>query len=98
MSNNKNYYQVSYFSNPKTKLYHIRKFVIKSDTTLRSMKNYYVDHKTYSKLLNTKKEHEYKVFAVYNLKNVKYPNINNIFMRISSNLENNYNYTGFAPF
>lgn len=94
----KSFLQVANFPNPKTKLYHIRKFVIDGDNTLTSYKDYFLNKSTYDKLLNKKKNNEYKLYAVHDLNTVSYPTQSDILVLKSDILSCNYDYYGEAPF
>ncbi len=94
----KSFLQIANFPNSKTKLYHVRKFIINDDNEFVNVKDYFLNKHTYDKLFNIKKKHEYKLYAVYDLNTVDYPTMADILALKSDILGANYNYYGFAPF
>lgn len=90
------YYQIASFPNPKTNRYHVRKFVIGENNVFNSIKDYYLQNKTCNRLLETKNPNQYKIYSVYDLKGIQYPNMNDIIIARSSLTTNKTNFTGFA--
>lgn len=98
ITHTKSFLQIANFPNQKTNLYHVRKFVINTDNEFVNIKEYFLNKHTYDKLLNIKKKHEYKLYAVYDLNTVEYPTMADILILKSDILGANYNYYGFSPF
>lgn len=92
------YYQVTTFPNPKTNRYHVRKFVINESNEFVSIKDYYLSTKTRDRLTETKRPSQYKLFNVYNLETVVYPNMNDIMVARSDLVKSDADFTGFASF
>lgn len=92
------YYQISLHPNPKTKLYHIRKFKIDENDNITKMKEYNVPKSQYEQLIKSKKPHQYKLFSVLNLNNTNYPQKGDILLLKSNILSNPTSYTGYASF
>lgn len=90
--------QIASFPNPKTKLYHIKRFIIDQNNEFAGIKEYFLSKRRYDKLLQRKKRNQYKLYAVYNLNTVNYPSMSDILMLKSDILGSNHNYYGFAPF
>ena len=90
--------QMTSFMHPKTKLYHVRKFNITQTNDLINMKDYYLSKRKYDKLLKKRKPNTYKIYAVYSLNDVNYPNMSDILDMRSTILQSNHDYYGFAPF
>lgn len=97
-NNNKSFLQIASFPNPKTKTYHVRKFIIDSNNTFAGVKDYSLNKKQFNKLLMRKNNNEYKMYSVYDLNIVNHPSLSDILLLKSSTLNNNYNYYGYAPF
>ena len=91
-------YQIAAFADPKTNLYHARRFTINYNNEFVSVKNHYINKRMYRKLLKVKKNNEYKLFSVYDLENVGYPSLSDILLLKSDILSTNYDYYGYAPF
>jgi hypothetical protein len=98
LNGNKNFYQVCHFADPDIKKYHVRKFIINSDYVIKKVKNYTINKNTFKKLLETKKDHEYKIYSTYDLSNINYPDPSDILLRKSELLGTDSEYSGFAPF
>ena len=92
------FYQISTFKNPKTKKYHMRKFVIDGNGKFIDIKDYNLTTNQCKTFYKTKKKNEYKKYNVYDLDNVQYPVLSDFHMAKSEILNNNFDYTGFAPF
>lgn len=90
--------QIASFPNPKTKLYHIRRFIIDQNNEFAGIKEYFLNKRKYDKLLQRKKGNQYKLYSVYNLNIINYPCMSDILMLKSDILGSNYDYYGFAPF
>lgn len=94
---NISYYQIASFADLKTKLYHARKFTINGNNEFVSVRDYYINKRTYEKLLRQKKNNEYKLYAVYDLNHIAYPTMPDILLLKSDILGTNYDYYGYAP-
>lgn len=92
------YYQIALHPNPKTKLYHIRKFKIDENDNITKMSEYNVQKSQYEQLIKSKKPHQYKLFSVLDLKNTNYPQKGDILMLKSNILASSTSYTGYASF
>jgi hypothetical protein len=90
--------QVASFPNPKTNLYHVRRFIVNQNNEIIGIKEYFLSKKRYDRLLQRKKRNQYKLYSVYNLNVVNYPCASDILMLKSNILGSDYNYSGFAPF
>ena len=90
--------QIASFPNPKTKLYHVRRFIIDGKNEFAGIKEYFLSKRRYDKLLQRKKKNQYKLYSVYNLNIINYPCMSDILMLKSDILGSNYDYYGFAPF
>jgi hypothetical protein len=91
------FYQIAIHKNPETNKYHLRKFTVDESNKFSDIKNYKLDEDNYKKLLKKLKSNEYKLYSVYTLDGVSYPDINDITLAQSDILCNNYDYTGYAP-
>ena len=94
---NIHFYQIAAFANPKTKLYHVRRFAINYNNEFVSSRNHYINKRTFDKLLKKKKNNEYKLFSVYDLADVDFPVLSDILLLKSDILSTNYDYYGYAP-
>lgn len=92
------FFQVATFPNPGNNTYHVRRFMINDKDEFKSVKDYFLTNKQYQKFIQKKKPNEYKTYAVYNLKMVKYPTLGDILAAKSSMLSCNSLYYGAAPF
>lgn len=92
------FYQIASFAHPKTGRYHMRKFVCDANNRFVDIRDYYLNKKQYKTFMRTKKSKDYKCYSVYSLNNVSYPSSGDILMLNSDILNNDYDYTGFAPF
>ena len=90
--------QIGSFPNPKTNLYHVRRFIVNQNNEIVGIKEYFLNKKRYDKLLRHKKRNQYKLYALYNLNVVNYPCASDILLLKSDILGSDYNYSGFAPF
>lgn len=92
------FYQICAFPHPKTDKYHMRKFVINSKNEFLHTREYFLTKSQCKKFFKIKKQHEYKCYPVYTLNNINYPSLGEILDSRSSILNNNYDYSGYAPF
>lgn len=90
--------QIAAFPNPKTGLYQIRRFHVNQNNEFVNVKDYFISKSKYGKLLQKKKNNEYKLYSVYDLNQVKYPCKSDILLLKSDILGADYNYYGSAPF
>src|SRR5690606_19156692 len=67
------FYQITTYPDPKTDRYHLRKFVLNNKDEFKAVNEYHLTKSQCKKFYSTKKRHEYKQYAVYNLNNVNYP-------------------------
>ena len=94
---NINFYQLAIFADLNTKLYHIRRFTINQNNEFVAVRNHYINKRTFDKFLKKKKNHEYKMFSVYELDNVNYPTVSDILLLKSDILSTNYYHYDYAP-
>lgn len=92
------FYQVAYFLNPKTKKYNVRKFTINSMNEFADIKDYYLDKERYEIFMKLKKPNEYRMFEVYDFKNIDPPSLSDILILRSQILSNNDEFDGYATF
>lgn len=92
------FYQLATFPHPKNGKYHMRKFIINSKNNVHDVNDYLLDKDQYDRFLKSKKINEYKLYSVYSLNDVNYPTGGEILASKSDMLNNNFDYTGFAPF
>lgn len=92
------FYQICTFPDPYTKKFHMRKFIINHRNEFANVKEFNLSKKQCKKFFAIKKQHEYKCYPVYSLENINYPNLGEILGSKSDILNNEYDYTGFAPF
>jgi hypothetical protein len=95
---NTSFYQMALYSNPKTKLYHIKRFMVDENDNIIDMKNYNIEKEKYDKIVKYKKPNQYKLYSVFDLKNVGYPSKGDILVLKSNILASNNSYTGYASF
>lgn len=93
-----NYYQIASYRHPRNDMHHLRKFSINYNNEFTDVAEYMITKKQCKQFLSNHKPNEYKFYAVYDLDNIDYPNLGEVSMSKSSILENDYNYTGYAPF
>lgn len=94
----KSFLQIASFEHPKNKLYHVRKFNINETNEFVNIKEYHVSKNKHNRLLRKKNKNEYKLYSVYSLNDVDYPNMSDILAMKSDILQSKYNYYGSAPF
>jgi hypothetical protein len=92
------YYQACAFKNPELNKFIIRRFLFNQDGDFLDIEERYYNDKQYKKFLETKKEHEYKLYPTYDLKTAKYPSIGELLIAMSDNINNNISAYDFAPF
>jgi hypothetical protein len=92
------FYQAASFANPQNGAYHVRRFIVNNNNEFINIRDHHLNKKQYHKLLERKKPNEYKVYSVYDLKNVNYPSFGDVLAAKSSILATDYNYYGAAPF
>lgn len=92
------FYQICTFPDPRTKKFHMRKFVINGNNEFVSIDEYYLTKKSCKQFFASKKSHEYKMYHTYNLTDVTYPVLSDFTQANSELLNNSYDYSGYAPF
>lgn len=92
------YFQLCSFINPKLKKYVIRRFAINQNNEFIKVDYFNLSEKQFKKFIQVKKKHEYKIYPVYELSSIDYPNLGEILISKSDILSTNHNYSGFAPF
>lgn len=92
------FYQICAFPHPKTGKYQMRKFVVNSKNEFINIQDYYLNKNQCRKFFATKRDHEYRSYPTYSLSDVTRPHMSEILMSKSQIMNNNYDYTGFAPF
>jgi hypothetical protein len=90
--------QIADFTNPKTNLYHVKKFIINQHAQIINCKDYYITKKNQTNLIEKRKVHEYKIYPVYDLNTVLPPSPADISVLRSGLLSGNSNYYNFASF
>lgn len=78
------YYQISGYPNPKTNYREIKIFDINEYNQITNVETKQLDKKTYKQILRRIQPQKYKVFATYDLDNIKYPSIYDIMLSRSS--------------
>jgi hypothetical protein len=91
------YYQVALFPNPNTSKYNVRMFFVNYNNEYTDIKTFNITKKQLKQFLANTNSKQYKMYSVYTLDNVNYPLSGEILLSKSDILENDYNYTGFAP-
>jgi hypothetical protein len=92
------FYQLASFANPKTGTHNMRKYTINYLNEFLNVEIFNLTKKQYNHFLKDKKLQKYKLYNVYDLKLVSHPTIHDIMTSKSDILQNNYDYTGYAPF
>jgi len=92
------FFQIATFPRPEDKKFHVRRFMVNSKDEFNSVKDYFLTNKQYQKFMQKRKPNEYKTFAVYNLKMVKYPTLGDILAAKSNMISIDPGYYGSAPF
>lgn len=90
------FFQVASFANPKTKLYHIRKFKINNQNEIIKVSDHHIKQNIYDEFLKQKKNTQYKMYSVYNIDMVSSPSQNDIDLSRSTILATNNTHTGYA--
>lgn len=92
------FYQLATHPHPKTNRYHMKKYIVNNKDQIKGVNDYMLTKNKYDKFLKSKKLHEYKLYSVYSLNDVGLPHGADISASKSTILNNNYDYSGYAPF
>lgn len=92
------YYQIAYYMNPETDLYHVRKFLIDDNNNIVNVTNVGLTKKQYKKFIKMISINQYKQYPVYSLDMVEYPTTSDFLVSKSTILNNNFSYSGYSPF
>lgn len=102
-NNSNKFYQICLFSNPKTKKYSVKRFITNTNTKkgvskFTSISEKKLNKNEFKKLINSLKPHQYNTYYSWDLSNVEPPILGNVITNSSELLNNDYDYSGFAPF
>ncbi len=92
------FYQICTFKHPDTNKYHMRQFVIGDDSHFLDIRDLYLSKSDCKKFYKRFKRHKYKRYDVYTLDAIPAPTLYDIETSHSELLNNDFDYTGFAPF
>lgn len=92
------YYQVCYYINPESNLHDVKKYVINEDNDIISVSNFGLTKKQYKKFKMGMPLNKYKLYPTFDLNTTPKPSKSEFVMSKSSMINNNYDYSGFAPF
>jgi hypothetical protein len=92
------FYQITSFPNPKTNRFMVIKFTYDQQMIIRKVKQYYAKKNIIDKLFQNIGSHKYKLYPCIDLNQIEPPSVSDLIIGASSNTNNNYNYTGYAPY
>lgn len=90
-----NFYQVCVFSNPTTKKYAVRCFVINQDMQFTQVKTEFLSRDDYHRFVSKTPFNKMQKLSTWTLENIPYPKVGN-FMMSNSELLNSSN-TSYGP-
>ncbi len=96
--NSFDFYQISSFPNPKTNRFMAIKFTYDQEMIIRKVKQYYAKKHIIDKLLQNIGSHKYRLYPCIDLNQIEPPSVSDLMTGASSNTNNNYDYTGYAPY
>jgi len=92
------FYQICAFPNPKNEKYEVRVVKINDDDKIISFDIYSVTKETKKKLLSVLRANLFKIYATFTLDGTKLPSLSDISTARSKMINDDNNYSGFAPF
>jgi hypothetical protein len=98
-SNIVSYYQICIFPDPHKKMHHVRRFYINDKNEFVQVKDYLLTSSKMKLFLKKKKKNEYTLYSTYNLSDIEYPTLSDVYM-LKSDILNHLEYCnyGAAPF
>lgn len=91
------FYYFSIYPNPQTNLYQMAKFYINGDNLIIQREYFNINKKQLKKYTGFLNINLFKLLPVYNISQADLPNLSDIIASKSEILNNNFNYTGYAP-
>ena len=91
------FFQFCYFPDPKTKKYYVRK-ILTDENNNQKIFFKSCDKNELTKLIESCKDNEYKLYAAWNFDEVKLPLKGDIQISQSDIFSHNTDYSGYAPF
>lgn len=92
------FYQIGTFSDPNTRKYPVRKFVLDGNNNFVDIRNYRLSFEQLKKFMSKKRETDYKLYSTYTLEDIPYPNNGEICLARSPILCEDPGYSGYAMF
>lgn len=92
------YFQICAFPDKTLGTYQVRKYVINNDNVFVDIKDLKLTKKELKKLLSYRKQNEYKVYPVYDLKMIPRANLSDVLELKSDMTTKSYDDYGYASF
>jgi hypothetical protein len=102
-NNSNKFYQICLFPDPKTKRYSVKRFIYKTDiktgiSKFVSVSQIGLTAEQHQSFLYSLKPHQYNTFSTYDLSDVDPPKLADVLINSSELLNNDYDYSGYAPY
>jgi len=96
--NNLKFYQIGTFSDPSTRKYPVRKFILDGNNNFIDVRNYRLTFDQLKNFMSKKRETDYKLYSTCTLDDIPYPHSGDICLARSPILSDDQGYSGYAMF
>lgn len=89
------FYQIALFKTKKG--YEVKRFYFDNNDRLLDISKAFMSKEKVEKFVDSNKSNIYKIYSVYTLDEVPYPSTSDITLARSDIIQNDYDYSGYAP-